>query len=69
MFIANCGDTIRLSQELTMVKFCSACWRKERHRKITPPSILYGVVLVGTFGIAWFFRPKQCLCCGKTRLI
>ncbi len=52
-----------------MVKYCSACWRKEKHRLIRPPSFLYGAMLVGTLGIAWFFRPKQCLCCGKTRLI
>ena len=52
-----------------MVKYCSACWRMERHRTITPHSVLYGVALVGTLGIAWFLRPKQCLCCGNKRLI
>jgi hypothetical protein len=52
-----------------MVRYCSACWRKEYHRTVTPFNVFYGMALVGTLGLAWFFRPRQCVCCGKLRII
>ena len=52
-----------------MVKYCSACWRKERHVALKFNSLTYHMLMVGTLGIAWFLLPKKCTCCGKVRIL
>ena len=52
-----------------MVKYCSSCWRNEHHVVLKPNAIAYGMLLVGTCGLAWFFRPKKCVCCGRVRIL
>ncbi len=51
-----------------MVKYCSACWRKERHTSLRLNTMTYSVLLFSTLGLLWLLRPKQCNCCGKVRI-
>ncbi len=47
-----------------MVKYCTNCWRNEHHIVIGHRTLLYVLLMISTLGIAWFFRPKRCICCG-----
>jgi hypothetical protein len=52
----------------TVVKYCKSCWRREHHVFVRG-NFLFGILLAGTLGIAWFFRPKRCVCCGNLRIL
>ena len=55
---------------MTMEKelFCKQCYRKDEHAQLRCSISLKAVLIIITFGLAWVFWPKRCLCCGKIRL-
>ena len=62
---------VRKIEAQTMTKkklFCKQCFREDTHSQVQcPPSLKAGLVVI-TLGLALFFWPARCVCCGTVRL-
>ena len=48
--------------------FCKQCCREDTHSRVQCPVLLKAFLFVITLGLAWFFWPRRCVCCGTVRI-
>ena len=48
--------------------FCKQCCREDTHARVQCPVLLKAFLFVITLGLAWFFWPRRCVCCGTVRI-
>lgn len=49
-------------------KYCRQCWREDFHFEVIDSPVVFGFLLVATFGLFLLVRPTRCTCCGTMRV-
>lgn len=57
---------VRVASQREMLH-CRSCSRSDWHKPVAIHWTVAALLIVATAGIAWFFRPYRCTCCGKIR--
>jgi len=58
-----------LLTETRQLKHCKNCWREDIHKPARFSPIVYGGLVVLSFGLILALRPTRCVCCGTMRVL
>jgi len=51
------------------VKHCRSCWREDIHKPARISPMVYGSLVVISFGLILALKPSRCVCCGTMRVL